>query len=414
MPKLRIVFLGGIFWGDNQDAIQLNSIGRIQNAADSLQKKYIDGFSAQSNINSVTVINLPFIFPYPKHYKKIFYRPSCKTGSYLGSSVQEKCFFNLVFFRLFSRMYAAFFGSFFALRKDLQASNEQIIFMCYSMHLPFILSSVMLKVIFKKPLFGLIVPDLPEFMAERKGLRKIFYNFTAKVSYKLARKFDFVVPITQQACTFFVNQPAFVIEGMSDATLDGQELLEQCFNIDLPEKFFLYTGTLDRRYGILELISAFENSKAGDHKLVICGAGDAYAEVLQASKLNKHVLFLGQLARENVIALQAKASFLINSRRNTSVYTRYSFPSKVLEYMSSGTPVVMYKLDGIPNEYYQFCYLIDDFNSDLNRAISELSMMNRAEVLEKGRLAKEFVLQQKNPRIQVFSLLGFIKEKFNV
>ena len=33
---------------------------------------------------------------------------------------------------------------------------------------------------------------------------------------------------------------------------------------------------------------------------------------------------------------------------------QYSFPSKTMEYLASGTPSIAYKLEGIPSEYYPF------------------------------------------------------------
>ena len=60
--------------------------------------------------------------------------------------------------------------------------------------------------------------------------------------------------------------------------------------------------------------------------------------------------FLGMLPRTDVLELQSKATILVNPRQPVGDFTKYSFPSKTIEYMASGTPLLMYKLPGIPEE----------------------------------------------------------------
>ena len=44
----------------------------------------------------------------------------------------------------------------------------------------------------------------------------------------------------------------------------------------------------------------------------------------------------------------AQSLWPVNPRQNNEEFTKYSFPSKTMEYLASGVPVVAYKLDGIP------------------------------------------------------------------
>ena len=44
-------------------------------------------------------------------------------------------------------------------------------------------------------------------------------------------------------------------------------------------------------------------------------------------------------------------------------YTKYSFPSKTMEYLLSGSKVVMYRLAGIGEEYYQYIRTIDNVDA---------------------------------------------------
>lgn len=72
---VNIVFLGGIFTEGESDRIIQKSKGGMQYAADTLQKHYLDGFCQSERVQTVSVINSPFIGAYPKRYSDIFFSP---------------------------------------------------------------------------------------------------------------------------------------------------------------------------------------------------------------------------------------------------------------------------------------------------------------------------------------------------
>ena len=108
---------------------------------------------------------------------------------------------------------------------------------------------------------------------------------------------------------------------------------------------------------------------------------------------------MGTVSIEKCHSLQEKAYLLINPRRSVEEYTKYSFPSKTLEYMSSGRPVLSYRLPGIPKDYEEYLYYIDDFDS-LSDAINNIMNLSFEELELKGKKAKEFVMKEKNAKNQ--------------
>ena len=82
--------------------------------------------------------------------------------------------------------------------------------------------------------------------------------------------------------------------------------------------------------------------------------------------------------------------------------------------MSSGVPVLMYKLDGIPEEYYGFCYLIPPGGDGLKVKLLELSRLADNEFISMGASAKQFIIKNKMPDMQVAKLLQAIKGKDHV
>ena len=63
---------------------------------------------------------------------------------------------------------------------------------------------------------------------------------------------------------------------------------------------------------------------------------------------------------------------MINTRTNESEYTKYSFPSKNIEYLLTGKRVVACMLDGMPNCYREYIYEIvnGDYMSAIYNAVN--------------------------------------------
>jgi len=110
------------------------------------------------------------------------------------------------------------------------------------------------------------------------------------------------------------------------------------------------------------------------------------------------------------LQLQKSSSILVNPRANNEEYTKYSFPSKIMEYMSSGTPVIAYKLDGIPDEYYKYLYQVEAGEDGLFVTLREILSKSDRELEDKGQLAKGFVLTKKNSEIQAAKIIKMIED----
>ena len=108
----------------------------------------------------------------------------------------------------------------------------------------------------------------------------------------------------------------------------------------------------------------------GDYKLQLCGAGDAVDYIVACSKKDPRITYLGQVSPEVSRGYINSSDVLVNPRQNNEEYTKYSFPSKNIDYLMSGKPVVAYMLDGIPHKYREFFVVPDsDSTEDLSAAL---------------------------------------------
>ena len=129
---------------------------------------------------------------------------------------------------------------------------------------------------------------------------------------------------------------------------------------------------------------------------------------------NKKIKFFGVVPNDMVVQEEIKATLLINPRFTNEEYTKYSFPSKNMEYMASGTPTLTTKLPGMPKEYYDYIYTFDqeDVESFKNK-LEEILSKPSEELHKKGMDAKEFVLEQKNNVVQARKIIKLITEEKN-
>ena len=104
---------------------------------------------------------------------------------------------------------------------------------------------------------------------------------------------------------------------------------------------------------------------------------------------------------QEIVKEEVKATLLINPRPTNQEFVKYSFPSKNMEYLVSGTPLLTTRLPGMPMEYYPYIYTIDaETDEGLCKTLRVLLSKSKQELHENGKRAKMFVLENKNENIQ--------------
>lgn len=197
----------------------------------------------------------------------------------------------------------------------------------------------------------------------------------------------------------------FLIEGIADDEM--KEIDKTCY-YDLNNYICLYSGALDEIYGIKNLVDAFiilsENNR--NIELHLYGDGDCKEYIESVASFCTLIKYFGVVENTEVVKKQIASSLLINPRPTNGEYTRYSFPSKIIEYMSSGTPVLTTKLPGIPQEYEDFLLLIiDESPIGISNAILNSINLGHEKLYQIGSESKAFVMEYKTPKKQVSAIV---------
>lgn len=402
-----LLFLGGIFPKEYRDEIFANSIGSIQNAANALQWKMIEGFD-DNLLKPIDIANLIFVGEFPKSYKQIRI-PEFAFEHTFGARDINLSFCNLIGIKHFSRAKAASrFIKLWASNKD----PRKKVLVSYALTYPFINAAKEAKLIDPDIKTVMIVPDLPQYM-NTSNKNPVLYRIAKSFDiWRIRRRQKFIdgfIVITKYIAQNLHASNHIVIEGIA-----SDDFSENIYGRDDNLKRILYTGSLNERYGILNLVEAFRSIPKKDYRLILCGDGDGKEEILKAQKQDYRIEYLGLLPRNEIMKLQQQATVLVNPRMNNEEFTKYSFPSKNLEYMSSGTPTIAYQLDGIPEEYDPYLIYIEGDNienlSDTIIRTCELPVDVRQQI---GQAARTFVLTEKNKRKQMSRVVRWIETSLN-
>ncbi|HYR11080.1 MAG TPA: glycosyltransferase [Longimicrobium sp.] len=241
-----------------------------------------------------------------------------------------------------------------------------------------------------------IVADLP-FGYRLRGVRGALERLDVRAQLSVLRRFDGLVVLTPHvAAEYAPGVPWMRMEGGLHPSDAGEPLRPSAGAAG--ERAVMYSGMLNEMNGIPLLLDAFGRLQGPEWRLWIYGGGPLTREVRAAAARDPRIVFRPweQVPAEEMRLRQREAAVLVNPRPSAHRANRYSFPSKLLEYLVSGTPVVSTAPPGIPDEYHPHLELAHDETPEgLAAAIRRAAARTDAERTARGVRAREFVLRDK-------------------
>ncbi len=342
-----------------------------------------------NNINVKTITAMPIS---NKNSTKIFWKADNEVENEINYNYLP--FINLPFFRQFCFLFFTFFYVLFY----ILFSKQKPIFICDILKTTTASVTLFLAKLFNCKCIALVT-DLPKDMKSSKKLSQF-------INIKLQNCYDYYILLTK-----YMNEqinlkkrPYVIIEGICD------DLNQIEKNNKSKEKYIMYAGGLYERYGIKELITGFIDANLKDVKLLLYGTGDLVEYIKNLN--NENVIYCGVATNEEILEKEINATLLVNPRFSDGDYTKYSFPSKNIEYMSSGTPVLTTKLKGIPDEYNDYTFILENESSNgIKDKLTEIFSKSSKKLTEFGKNAQKFVLKEKNKVKQASKIKKLINQK---
>ena len=415
LDKLNVIFFGSFYPKKILETIKDNTYGKVGFSNHNFEMSLIKGLMRHEDVN-LKILTSPEVFSYPYNNRLFF----TKSERYSINSIPVKSisFINLA---VLNKMWKSV-SAFISLITLIQSFKNQKVYVIVNtpnlfLEIPLFLCSLVSKKEINKTL---IIPDMPDqLLLMNKGnfIKMHILSLLNRCTMKLASSFDNYVLLTDAMKSYLKSNSNYIVmEGIWD--VDDKEginykFVENYKNSSSPS-IILYTGTLRYMFGVMNLLKAFEMGNFTDAELWICGSGEAEKEIEISTKRNPKIKYLGLLDTSKVREVQMRATILVNPRTSMGEYTKYSFPSKTIEYLLTGKAVIMNRLPGIPEEYFNYVFCPkDETVHSLTDTLAEILAMDRKALYKQTRKGREFVLKSKNSVVQTRHILDLIKNSCN-
>jgi glycosyltransferase involved in cell wall biosynthesis len=407
---MKILFVTGIYPHDSVELLKELSGNRLQSAANAFQWSVVEGL--MDNGYDFEVVSFPFLPSYPMRYSSL-YTPSAPIiyrDKHIGSMMSYCALAGYKNISIEHRLYSY-------VTRWIEANESRyskLLILTYTPHYAFVnaVKDAVKRCASNKVVVGSIVTDLVDDMLSFASNRGVLKRLQCRLSksktlaaYKHIDKFVILTKAMEENIPEAKGK-SVVVEGLAQ-----HAVLEPKRSCSGHEKVFLYTGALDEFTCVKDLIEAFTLIKSPEYRLIICGVGGLSSYVKRMSQEDSRIEFRGVVPREECLTLQREATCLVNPRKPNGDITKFSIPSKTMEYMSSGTPMIGYQLEGIPSEYYEHMYTPSDLtNEALAQTMEYVASVGQAVLNDKAKAAYEFLSTNKTAKAQVRKIVEFLAQ----
>lgn len=400
---MKILLLGSLI---SQEAMeQLNNSSKVKASVAPVNYETMLAKGLQENGAEIEAVSVPAIAAWPgSRVKRIQSKIEQLPG---GIVIKWLPFINLQLLKQCSIQMNAHKVLKKWLRKHKDDSDKVVLM--YSIYPPLTKPAVKLCKKFNCHL-STVIADLPEYMYtwdKKQGLKGIYANYMSNQMKLLQGVCDSYILFTKKMATRMgvEEKPYMVSEGFSDiGVYDGIPYQKKYH-----KKTIVYAGNLSALYGIHTLVDGFMQLK-GDYELHLYGAGNDVPYIQKCTKQDPRIKYMGRVSRSETLIALKKSHLIVINKPTADDYSNYSFSSKILECMASGTPVLTTRVGGMPTEYYDYFYFIENETPDgLATAMRKVLALPNTELDAFGTRALQFASNSKNYQAMTKKILSFLQ-----
>lgn len=277
----------------------------------------------------------------------------------------------------------------------------------HGVHSPFLLAGLLYRRLLGVPVVT-ILTDPPGVILPSDGtLVRVLKRFDRGVVRGLLRGHDGVIALTDElSAAFAPGKPALSLEGIVDS-LPCRSPAET-----RPEgpAIAVYAGGLSSAYGVDRLVEAVLGLPPLKVRLQLLGRGELEGHIWGVASTDARINPPRFVDHAEVLRMYAQADVLVQPRPIDQDFVRFSFPSKLMEYLASGTPVVTTRLPGIPRDYDDHVEWADPDDAEgLRDAIARVLALGAQERQARGARAREFIWRTRGRASQGRRMRAFLE-----
>lgn len=179
-------------------------------------------------------------------------------------------------------------------------------------------------------------------------------------------------------------------------------------------KTIVYTGSLIDYDGTAELLEAMTLLSPNKYQLYLYGYGPMKKLAEEYSQKYDNIIFKGFVDNSKMMSIMSKADLLINPRKKNKYTDIFGFPSKIIEYLLSGTPVLTTRFAAMPKEYESFVYIIEDESPyGIAKSIENVFQCKKEEISDKVAKAYNYIYEHNKYSQIVTEIIDFIEEEIS-
>ena len=255
-----------------------------------------------------------------------------------------------------------------------------------------------------------LIADIPFYDEVKKGhksIKELLSQIGYRSQYKNLPKLHNAIVLNENVGRDFGIPNTLLVEG----AVTEDEIKQDCSSQKKDGKNILYCGSLDVFHGADKLLQLVKQCPT--YTFNICGRGSEWSQKFSdASKELSNLRFHGAVDDCTLRELQSNANLLIIPHPVCLKQLRYQFPSKLMTCMSTGIPVILTPLPGIPDEYKQYVDITEDDSVEcLKEHIHSFFLKEDDEKKRMGKDARKFVIENKTWDIQSRRIVSFFSEE---
>lgn len=172
----------------------------------------------------------------------------------------------------------------------------------------------------------------------------------------------------------------------------------------------VYAGRLCPLKGVDLLLDAISEVKDSNIRFTITGTGPMHDRVKKAAMMDPRITYTGLIPRRDLMDVYKSADLVLNLQRTDNQTHRYVFPSKVVECLATGVPLLTTRTGHAESEFGPFAILLEDETPQgLATRILEIMSWTEKRRFEIGCSAQDYISKNRTWESNIVRLEAYLE-----